>query len=298
MADSASDLNINEEYSKINASSTKTFDKRMEPNQQDNVYPCDQCDYTFKFSSGLRQHIQTKHVGIRYPCDRCEYNATTPGHLKQHKESKHEGIRYPCDQCDYKATTSSTLKKHKQSIHEGLRYPCDQCDYVATTSSNLKKHKKSKHEGIRYPCDQCEYLATTSSSLYKHKKSKHEGMRCSCDQCDYAATTTSNLIKHTKRKHGDQLCDKTIVKTKGQHVKVMIEKLDLSKYLKHHISQNSVESEYIEISGMDVADTEIKIEDNIDPLSLDSSNCDLISKIEIEEDLVIKTESSDLSEFI
>ena len=32
--------------------------------------------------------------------------------------------------------------------------------------------------------------------------------------------------------------------------------------------------------------------------NLDASDCDLISKIEIEEDLVIKTESSDLSEFI
>ena len=34
MADSASDLNINEEYSKINSSSTKTFNKRMKLNQQ------------------------------------------------------------------------------------------------------------------------------------------------------------------------------------------------------------------------------------------------------------------------
>jgi len=95
-----------------------------------------------------------------------------------------------------------------------------------------------------------------------------------------------------KRKHEGQLCDKTIVKTKG---KCTIKNLDLSEYQN---SQNSTEPEFIEISCMDVADTEIKIEDNIDPLSLDSSNCDLISKIEIEEDLVIKTESSDLSEFI
>ena len=46
----------------------------------------------------------------------------------------------------------------------------------------------------------------------------------------------------------------------------MIEKLDYSKYLKHHISQNSIESEFIEISGMDVADTEIKIEESVDIL--------------------------------
>ena len=79
-----------------------------------------------------------------------------------------------------------------------------------------------------------------------------------------------------QRKHEGQIFDKTIVE--GKHVKVMIEKLDCSKYLKHLNSAessefiekdipNSMEPEFIEISGMDIADTEIKIEDDIDPLS-------------------------------
>merc|ERR1740128_963594 len=96
----------------------------------------------------------------------------------------------------------------------------------------------------------------------------HEGIRYPCKHCDYVATQQSHIKAHTMRKHGRRLCNKTIVKAKGKHVKVMIEKLDLSKYLKHHISQSSIESEFIEISGMDVAVTEIKIEDNIDPLSI------------------------------
>ena len=60
----------------------------------------------------------------------------------------------------------------------------------------------------------------------------------------------------------------------------MIEKLDLSKYLKHHISQNSIEYEFIEISGMGVADTEIKIEDDIDPLSTNDFDQDGLVKNE------------------
>jgi len=96
-------------------------------------------------------------------------------------------------------------------------------------------------------------------------------------------------------------------------MKVMIEKLDYSKYIKH---MNTTEPNEIKISGIEKANTEIKIEKGEDiPYTidheyeyesqdsaladnLDSSSCDLISKIEIEEDLVIKTESSDLSEFI
>jgi len=114
-----------------------------------------------------------------------------------------------------------------------------------------------------------------------------------------------------KRKHEGQFCDKTIVK--GKKVKVLIEKLDLSKYLKH---LNSTEPHQIKISDDDEADPKIKIEKSEDIKStidheykyetqdstltdnLESGDCDLISKIEIEEDLVIKKESSDLSEFI
>ena len=43
---------------------------------------------------------------------------------------------------------------------------------------------------------------------------------------------------------------------------------------------------------------EYETQDSTPTDNLDSSDCDLISKIEIDEDLVIKTESSDVSEFI
>ena len=93
----------------------------------------------------------------------------------------------------------------------------------------------------------------------------------------------------------------------------MIKKLDCNKYLKH---LNSPELDDIKISCTEEADTKIKREkcediqstidyeyvyetqDSTHTDNLESDNCDLISKIEIEEDLVIKTESSDLSEFI
>ena len=92
-----------------------------------------------------------------------------------------------------------------------------------------------------------------------------------------------------KIKHKDQLCDITIVK--GKKVKVMIEKLDCSKYLKY---LNSTELDDIKISCIEEADTTIKMEKSEDIQStidyeyvcetqdstladnLYSSDCDLI----------------------
>ena len=144
-------------------------------------------------------------------------------------------------------------------------------------------HIKAKHEGIKYPCNQCDYVATQQSNLKTHKKYKHMGIRYPCEQCDYAATQQGSLKRHMKRKHEGLICDKTTVK--GKKVKAMIKKLECRKYPKHLNSaesselsefieqchkkniSNSIEPEFIEICGMDGTDTDIKIEDDIDPLS-------------------------------
>ena len=105
----------------------------------------------------------------------------------------------------------------------------------------------------------------------------------------------------------------------------MIKKLDMSKYKILKNTPQIMEPVFIETSNISDVETEIKQEENIDdPLSLikiepienditvndpgivyvsasvkqEADMCDLESKIEIEEDLVLKTESSDLSEFI
>ena len=59
----------------------------------------------------------------KYPCDECNYKAKFPSHLRQHVKSIHEGVKYPCIQCNYKATVPSALSQHVKSIHEGVKYP-------------------------------------------------------------------------------------------------------------------------------------------------------------------------------
>ena len=78
--------------------------------------------------------------------DTCEYAATSTG-LRQHIESKHEGARYPCDKCEHAATTAGSLKRRIEIKHEGVSYPCDKCEYAATTTGSLKQHIDKKHKG-------------------------------------------------------------------------------------------------------------------------------------------------------
>ena len=97
-------------------------------------------------------------------------------------------------------------------------------------------------------------------------------------------------------------------------VEVMVEKLSVSKYKAY--LEHVEEPEFIEVSEMHEVGERIKTEEGLDPLSIMnyddseynatvvdmnteisvSSHCE--NKIEIVEDLFLKTESSDLSEFI
>ena len=53
--------------------------------------------------------------------------------LKQHKEAKHEGIRYPCDECEYITAYAAELKRHKKSKH-------DNREYTAMQTGNIEVH--------------------------------------------------------------------------------------------------------------------------------------------------------------
>lgn len=45
----------------------------------------------------------------------CDYQATQQFCLKQHMKTKHEGVRYDCNMCDYQATQKSALRCQKMS---------------------------------------------------------------------------------------------------------------------------------------------------------------------------------------
>ena len=83
-------------------------------------------------------------MNMKYSCDQCYYHASTQSGLYQHIQSVHEGVRYGCDHCDYQAAQQFGLKTHIESVHEGVKYACNQCQYQGSKGA-LRIHLKSKH---------------------------------------------------------------------------------------------------------------------------------------------------------
>ena len=109
-------------------------------------YQCDLCEKQFTFQSVLTKHIQRDHEDrAKDQCNQCEYKTANISHLREHVRTKHEGVRYACHYCNHQASDTSNLKKHIET-HEGVKYACNQCDSQFSAQKTLKRHIQLKHE--------------------------------------------------------------------------------------------------------------------------------------------------------
>ncbi len=67
--------------------------KHIVSKQDENqMYPCDMCEYNGSFLQDLKFHVKSKHKGGPYSCSKCGFVAINSLYLKLHIESKHEGV--------------------------------------------------------------------------------------------------------------------------------------------------------------------------------------------------------------
>ena len=109
-----------------------------------------------------------------FPCDKCNYRGTTKKVLKEHILTKHEGVKFPCKECPFVSSTTATRYMHNLTKHKGLKFECNICCKEFADPSSLRKHKKYTHEGIRYNCNNCEYAGGTLQLLKLHKTKVHK----------------------------------------------------------------------------------------------------------------------------
>eukprot|EP00092_Neocalanus_flemingeri_P000039 GFUD01000040.1.p1 GENE.GFUD01000040.1~~GFUD01000040.1.p1 ORF type:complete len:266 (-),score=58.58 GFUD01000040.1:144-941(-) len=55
----------------------------------ENKYPCDQCDYKATFSCNLTSHKRTVHEGLFFYCNLCAYKSSRKDRLNKHVLAKH-----------------------------------------------------------------------------------------------------------------------------------------------------------------------------------------------------------------
>ena len=177
---------------------------------------CDQCDYSTKLESSLKQHIRNIHNADRsnvHSCTHCEFESRYLDSLQRHIDSKHpehDNKKFFCDTCDKSFIYKNSLVAHARfhrlnsDAENRPKLVCDQCDYSTKLESSLKQHIKNIHDAEQsnvHSCTHCEFESRYLESLYRHIDSKHpehDSKKFFCDTCDKSFIYKNSLVAHAR----------------------------------------------------------------------------------------------------
>lgn len=142
------------------------------------VFQCDLCPTTCGRKTDLKIHMQKLHTSERLLCCR-KCNKTFPDRYsyKLHAKS-HEGEKcFKCGHCNYAALSRRHLDSHLLT-HSGLKpYECNECNQSFRQKQLLKRHKNLYHTPNYTPpmprektheCTECDKTFAHKGNLMRH----------------------------------------------------------------------------------------------------------------------------------
>lgn len=109
----------------------------------DDHYPCEDCDRSFNTKKGLLLHIRKIHRGKRNKFDETLFNGT---------EIEIPQGDFECGEanCDHATNREDLLGVHLRIRHgKVLTFQCRLCEYEARTRPDIRKHLLEDHKQIK-----------------------------------------------------------------------------------------------------------------------------------------------------
>jgi uncharacterized Zn-finger protein len=121
-----------------------------EPN---NIFTCNHCDKEFNTSRKLRRHIRNQHTRKEISCnyENCDRSFLTNNDLQIHIRYQHLGIKnYECKTCGSSFNNSTKLDRHILSVHVQFKFHCEvlNCSSQFARKETLKSHVRSHHANL------------------------------------------------------------------------------------------------------------------------------------------------------
>lgn len=173
-------------------------------NRNIEMFPCSECDKTFRSKNSRNFHIARIHRNeAAYPCNKCDEVFISYHMRYRHKMNVHgEKREFPCENCDKVYDSRKTLRDHHQRTHlQLLRHECSLCDKKFYLPSALRDHMTS-HTGERlYRCDYCGKNYPRKKALKVHLQSHNTEKKYKCTLCPSSYTQANNFKNHMRSKH-------------------------------------------------------------------------------------------------
>uniref|UniRef100_A0A673UXQ5 Zinc finger protein 75D n=1 Tax=Suricata suricatta TaxID=37032 RepID=A0A673UXQ5_SURSU len=154
-----------------------------------------------------RDHPGKGHAGEKlFKCQECEKSFKGSSGLIKHQRIHTEEKPYKCQQCDRKFRWSSDLNKHLVA-HQGIKpYRCSWCGKSFGHSRNVHIHLRI-HTGEKpFKCCECGKRFTQNSHLIRHQRTHTGEQPYACSVCKRSFSRRSSLLRHQKLHWSRESC--------------------------------------------------------------------------------------------
>jgi uncharacterized Zn-finger protein len=108
-------IKCNEQFTELNIYKPHI---EQHTNKKDHKFKCNVCSFTSLFSQTIRKHEKTIHEDKRdYKCEYCEFEFKTSSNLQQHITSCLKIKNYKCNFCENTFTRIAHCRDHEKNIH-------------------------------------------------------------------------------------------------------------------------------------------------------------------------------------
>ena len=136
------------------------------------TFPCpvEGCGGIFENLFTYKSHVRRIHFSKNniYPCHQCDKSFKTNSDLKRHSFYIHEGRKkiIPCPKCPKKWKSEKTMKRHMMSHETGLfKCPFEGCTVVRKMKYSLNHHFKLTHGKVKHKLSLGERLAREKEQM-------------------------------------------------------------------------------------------------------------------------------------
>lgn len=135
-------------------------------------HKCPDCNKSFKWRHGLRNHRITHGPPAQLLCDECGFSTRHLKTLRDH-QLQHLGGTYRCtvDGCSYASGRKETLRTHLATHRNEKPFVCEVCGQRFSQNKNLKRHALmhvSRTRRKMHRCPHCEFVNYRSDKMKEH----------------------------------------------------------------------------------------------------------------------------------
>ena len=132
--------------------------------EQEESYPCNECNSVFSYPLPLKLHKKNNHVG-KIKCDECNFRTNILRRIEEHERDHHGTI----DGEKVTEETSGAMKMVQNLFDFGEKKKRKE----KPTKVMRAKQKKAKTDDGRFACEDCDCDYARKDGLKKHRAAKH-----------------------------------------------------------------------------------------------------------------------------